>query len=98
MQRHIGSKFKIPSATLLGFVGIVMLCEIPVYDRVFVSVARKFTKHHSGITLLQKIGVGLFLSILDMIVSALVEAKRIGVAKQHNLIDDPNSILPISIW
>ncbi|XP_015946624.1 protein NRT1/ PTR FAMILY 5.4-like [Arachis duranensis] len=98
MRRHIGSKFEIPPASLLGFVGIVMLCEIPVYDRVFVPVARKFTKHHSGITLLQKIGVGLFLSILNMIVSALVEAKRVGVAKQHNLIDDPNSILPISIW
>ncbi|MED6133608.1 hypothetical protein PIB30_029780, partial [Stylosanthes scabra] len=98
MNRSIGPKFQIPPASLLGFVGIVMLCEIPIYDRVFVPFARNFTKHHSGITLLQKIGVGLFLSILNMIVSALVEAKRIHVAREHNLIDDPKSIIPISIW
>ncbi|MED6216224.1 hypothetical protein PIB30_005486 [Stylosanthes scabra] len=98
MDRSIGPKFQIPTASLLGFVGIVMLCEIPIYDRVFVPMARNITKHHSGITLLQKIGVGLFLSILNMIVSALVEAKRIHVATEHNLVDDPKSIIPISIW
>ncbi|XP_015946623.1 protein NRT1/ PTR FAMILY 5.4-like [Arachis duranensis] len=99
LNRTIGKTgFQIPPASLQGVVGIVILCGVPIYDRVFVPIARKFTKHPSGITVLQRIGVGLVLSILNMVVSALVEAKRIAIAIQYNLVDDPKSIIPLSIW
>ncbi|XP_044444454.1 protein NRT1/ PTR FAMILY 2.13-like [Triticum aestivum] len=42
---------------------------IPVYDRVVVPALRRFTKHEGGITLLQRIGVGLALSVATMLVS-----------------------------
>nr|AHA84209.1 oligopeptide transporter-like protein [Phaseolus vulgaris] len=52
-----------------------------------------------GITVLQRIGVGpFFLSVLNMVVSAIVEAKRVGVAKEHGLIDYPKTGLPITLW
>ncbi|MED6216229.1 hypothetical protein PIB30_005491 [Stylosanthes scabra] len=47
---------------------------------------------------LERIGVGLFFSIVTMVVSALVEGKRVAIAKQYNLVDDPKSILPMSVW
>ncbi|XP_061351371.1 protein NRT1/ PTR FAMILY 5.4-like [Gastrolobium bilobum] len=96
--RSIGPHFQIPPASLQGLVGITILFAVPIYDRVFVPLARRFTGHHTGITVLQRIGVGLFLSILSMIVSALVEAKRVGVARDHGLIDDPKAVLPMSVW
>ncbi|KAL9298354.1 hypothetical protein ACSQ67_024250 [Phaseolus vulgaris] len=98
MVRSIGPHFQIPPASLQGLVGVTILFAVPFYDRVFVPLARKFTGKASGITVLQRIGVGLFLSVLNMVVSAIVEAKRVGVAKEHGLIDDPKAVLPITIW
>ena len=98
LVRSIGPHFQIPPASLQGLVGIAILFAVPFYDRVFVPLARKFTGHPAGITVLQRIGVGLALSILTMVVSALVEAKRVGVARDHGLMDDPKAVLPMSIW
>ncbi|KAJ7949345.1 protein NRT1/ PTR FAMILY 5.4 [Quillaja saponaria] len=98
MIRSVGPHFKLPPASLQGLVGITILFIVPIYDRVFVPAARKFTGHPSGITVLQRIGIGLILSIMNMVVSALVEAKRVGIAGDHNLIDNPKAILPMKIW
>ncbi|KAL2326376.1 hypothetical protein Fmac_025434 [Flemingia macrophylla] len=98
MVRSLGANFQIPPASLQGLVGVTILFAVPLYDRVFVPVVRKFTGTPTGITVLQRIGVGLFLSIFNMVVAALIEAKRIGVARDHGLIDDPKAVLPMSIW
>lgn len=98
MIRSIGPHFQLPPASLRSLVGIVILITVPMYDRIFVPIARKFTGHHSGITVLQRIGFGLFLSILNMVVSALVEAKRVSVAEQHGIIDNPKAVVPMRMW
>ncbi|KAL4600665.1 hypothetical protein ACB092_11G214600 [Castanea dentata] len=98
LQRSITPHFIIPPASLQALVGLTILLNMPIYDRVFVPIARKFTGHPSGITVLQRIGIGLFLSIFIMIVSALVEAKRINVVKEYNLLDQPKSIVPMKVW
>lgn len=98
LVRSIGPHFQIPPASLQGLVGVTILFAVPLYDRVFVPLARKFTGHPTGITVLQRIGAGLFLSILNMAVSALVETKRVGVARDHGLLDNPKAVLPMSIW
>ncbi|CAJ2638810.1 unnamed protein product [Trifolium pratense] len=99
LNNSIGPHFKLPPASLQGFVGIVILFAVPIYDKIFVPFARKITRHRSGITVLQRIGVGLFLSIFTMVFAAIVETKRVHVAKNHNLIDNTKkNILPMSIW
>ncbi|KAM1229579.1 hypothetical protein EV1_039472 [Malus domestica] len=98
MIRSIGPHFLLPPASLGSLVGVVILITVPMYDRIFVPMARKFTGHHSGITVLQRIGFGLFLSILNMVVSALVEAKRVSVAEQHGIIDNPKAVVPMRMW
>ncbi|BFG20442.1 hypothetical protein CerSpe_067160 [Prunus speciosa] len=98
MNRSMGPHFQLPPASLKVFVGITILITVPIYDRIFVPMARKLFGHPAGITVLQRIGVGLFLSILNVVAAALVEAKRVSVAKQHDLLDNPKAIIPIRVW
>ncbi|PWA38797.1 proton-dependent oligopeptide transporter family [Artemisia annua] len=101
MDRSIGSSFDIPAATLQSFSGICVLILIPIYDSVLVPVTIAITKRHSGrsgITMLQRIGTGIFISIVSMIVAALIETKRLETAREHGLLDDPDAIVPMKIW
>ncbi|KAJ1693772.1 hypothetical protein LUZ63_010470 [Rhynchospora breviuscula] len=82
MDRHIGRHFDIPAGSLtVFFVGSILL-TVPVYDRIIVPVARRITKNPHGMSPLQRISVGLFLSILAMAAAALSERKRLHAA--HN--------------
>ncbi|XP_052295960.1 protein NRT1/ PTR FAMILY 2.13-like isoform X2 [Citrus sinensis] len=83
MNRHLGPKFQIPPGT----VGVISMITIglwlPFYDTVLVPALRKITKHEGGITLLQRIGIGMIFSILSMIVAGLVERGRRASAHLH---------------
>ncbi|KAJ3689848.1 hypothetical protein LUZ61_019012 [Rhynchospora tenuis] len=82
MDRHIGRHFEIPAGSLtVFFVGSILL-TVPVYDRIIVPLARRVTKNPHGMSPLQRISVGLFLSILAMVAAALSERKRLHAA--HN--------------
>ncbi|KAB2594802.1 protein NRT1/ PTR FAMILY 5.4-like [Pyrus ussuriensis x Pyrus communis] len=96
--RSIGPHFQVPAASLPGLVGITNIFAVLIYDRFFVPIAQKYTGHPSGITVLQRIGTGLVLSVLLMVVSALVEAKRLNIAKDYSLIDEPQAIIPMRVW
>ncbi|EEF49564.1 Peptide transporter, putative [Ricinus communis] len=98
MIRSIGPHFLFPPASLQSLTGMTILIAVPIYDKFFVPIARKITGHPSGITMLQRIGIGLFLSILEMVVAALVEAKRVSTAFEHGLIDTPKAIVPMAVW
>lgn len=98
MVRSIGSHFTLPAASIQCLIGLTILVFVPIYDRIFIPVIRKITGHPSGLTILQRIGVGLFLSVLNMAVSGLVEAKRVNVARDHGLTDMPRAIVPVSVW
>ncbi|XP_010504249.1 PREDICTED: protein NRT1/ PTR FAMILY 5.4 [Camelina sativa] len=99
MNRTIGDHFTIPPAAFQSIVGVTILILIPLYDRVFVPMVRKITNHHSGITSLQRIGVGLFVATFNMMICGLVEAKRLRVARDHGLIDSPKEVVPMSsLW
>ncbi|PWA42537.1 proton-dependent oligopeptide transporter family [Artemisia annua] len=98
MDRSIGSSFEIPAATLQSFIGLSIIILIPIYDVVLVPLIRPITEKPSGITMLQRIGTGIFLSIVLMVVAAHIETKRLKTAHEHGLIDDPNAMVPMKIW
>ncbi|KDP45468.1 hypothetical protein JCGZ_09717 [Jatropha curcas] len=76
-DRRLGNKgFQIPAASFVIFTMLGLTIWIPVYDRILVPFLRKLTKNEVGITLLQRMGIGLVLSILCMLTSALVEQRR----------------------
>ncbi|XP_058073875.1 protein NRT1/ PTR FAMILY 2.13 [Magnolia sinica] len=94
MNRHIGPHFQIPA----GSVGVVNMLAltlfVPIYDRILVPVSRKITKQPGGITLLQRMGIGMVISIFSMIVAGLVEEKRRKSAILHG---GPAGIAPITV-
>ncbi|CAI9267200.1 unnamed protein product [Lactuca saligna] len=57
-----------------------------------------FHRKPSGITMLQRIGIGILISIVSMVVAAVVETKRLETAREYGLIDDPNATIPMKIW
>ena len=74
MDRGIGgSGFLIPAGSLTVFLIGSILLTVPLYDRL---VARRLTGNPHGLTPLQRVFVGLFLSIAGMAAAALVERHR----------------------
>ncbi|KAI3431870.1 uncharacterized protein J3R85_007737 [Psidium guajava] len=98
MDRSITPGLNVPPASLQSFISLSVVLFIPIYDRVFVPLARGFTQRPSGITMLQRIGTGMFLSAVSMVVAALVETKRLETALEHGLVDKPNATVPMSVW
>ncbi|EEF42210.1 nitrate transporter, putative [Ricinus communis] len=80
MDRHLGHKFQIPAGSISVFSMITIAIWLPFYDRIAVPALRKITKHEGGITLLQRIGIGIVFSVLSMIVAGLVERDRRAAA------------------
>lgn len=76
MDRSLGPNFKIPAGSIPVFSSINALILVPIYEKLIVPILRKHNGHPRGITSLQRMGVGLFVSIFAMGSAALVEKKR----------------------
>ncbi|CAL9109520.1 unnamed protein product [Musa textilis] len=98
LDRRIGSKLQVPPAALQSFISVSIIVSIPIYDGILVPVARKFSGLPSGITMLQRIGTGMALSLVSMVIAALVEMKRLKTAREFGLVDQPNARIPMSLW
>ncbi|MFS7975451.1 putative proton-dependent oligopeptide transporter family, MFS transporter superfamily [Helianthus anomalus] len=97
LVRSIGPNFEIPPASLSVFFTISMLISLVVYDRLLVPFVRKYTKNPRGITMLQRMMVGLIIHIITMTIAFLVERHRLSVAKDHG-INKPRQIVPLRIY
>ncbi|KAM1032964.1 hypothetical protein ACFX13_037323 [Malus domestica] len=97
MDTSITKHFKIPPASLPIIPIVFLAIIIPVYDSVFVPIASKFTGIPSGITHLQRIGVGLVLSCVSMGVAGIMEVKRKDVAREHNMLLARPVVQPLPI-
>ncbi|KAL8518809.1 hypothetical protein ACS0TY_009962 [Phlomoides rotata] len=71
---------------------------VPLYNHMVVPFARRVTTSETGITHLQRIGIGLILSIIAMAIATLVEIKRVRVATASQLLDSTNDPLPITFF
>ncbi|KAG5620393.1 hypothetical protein H5410_005611 [Solanum commersonii] len=96
MDTAIGS-FKIPAASLSTFDTISVIVWVPVYDKILVPIARRFTGKERGFSELQRMGIGLFLSMLCMSAAAIVEIRRLQLARELGLVDEAVAV-PLSIF
>ncbi|KAL1559640.1 protein NRT1/ PTR FAMILY 5.2-like isoform X3 [Salvia divinorum] len=98
LDRAMGSHFKIPLACLSAFTTIFMLITIVIYDRLFVPFARRRTKNPRGISLLQRMGIGLVIHVLIMATAFLAEWRRLSVARENGIFGKDEMVpLPIFI-
>ncbi|KAJ1296325.1 hypothetical protein BS78_01G291600 [Paspalum vaginatum] len=82
MDRALGgSGFLIPAGSLTVFLVGSILLTVPVYDRLLGPVARRLTGNPHGLSPLQRVFVGLLLSVAGMAVAALVERHRQATAE-----------------
>lgn len=89
--------FKVPGPSIPVIPLLFMFILIPIYDRVFVPLVRRVTGIPTGIRHLQRIGIGLILSIISMVVAGIVETHRKNVAIDNNMVDSPGP-LPLTVF
>lgn len=80
MKRNIGPKFKIPPAALQSAITISIILLMPLYDKLFIPFTRAFTRNENGVTVTQRMGIGMFLSVVAMVIAAFTEKKRLHIA------------------
>ncbi|XP_028765525.1 protein NRT1/ PTR FAMILY 5.2-like [Neltuma alba] len=97
LDRSMGPHFEIPPASLAAFIHIFSLITIIIYDRAIVPAIRRSTKNPRGITLLQRLGIGLVLQIIVMATASLAERKRLSVARENHLFGQSDKI-PLSVF
>lgn len=89
--------FKVPGSSIPVIPLLFIFVLIPLYDRIFVPLARKITGVPTGIRNLQRIGIGLVLSAVSMAVAGVVETHRKSLAYKHNMVDSLEP-LPMSLF
>ncbi|XP_026416415.1 protein NRT1/ PTR FAMILY 5.14-like [Papaver somniferum] len=95
--RSIGSDFQIPAASIQIFLTVSIILFAATYDWIFVPLIQAFTGKSNTITSLQKIGGGIFVSSITMVVAAIVENKRLKIAQEFDLIYDPKATVPMEM-
>ncbi|VAH04155.1 unnamed protein product [Triticum turgidum subsp. durum] len=90
--------FEIPPASLQGFVTISMLVSVVLYDCLFVPFMRRLTKNPRGISLLQRMGVGLVFHIVIMVIASVTERHRLRVAMENGIFESKGTTVPLSIF
>lgn len=99
MDRHLTSKFQIPAGSYFVFLLISLSGWIFVYDRVLVPLASRMKGKQVRISTKVRMGIGLLISCISMIVSAIVEHARRRKAINQGLLNNPEAVLNMSaMW
>lgn len=89
--------FQVPGSSIPVIPLAFMFILIPIYDRICVPMLRKFTGIPTGVTHLQRIGVGLVLSAISMAVAGIIETHRKSVAVKYDMVDSA-APLPMTVF
>jgi peptide/histidine transporter 3/4 len=95
MDNRVGP-LTIPPASLSIFGVLSVIIWVPIYETVLVPLARRYTGREKGFSQTQRLGIGFAMSMLTMVYSAMLERKRLEIAKASSL-EDQNVPVPINI-
>ncbi|KAF4371329.1 hypothetical protein G4B88_003799 [Cannabis sativa] len=71
--------------------------SVVLYDWYFVKIIQKWTKNPRGITLLQRMGIGMIFHIILMSTASLIERHRLSVAREYGVVENGGQV-PLSIF
>ncbi|XP_022885267.1 protein NRT1/ PTR FAMILY 2.11-like [Olea europaea var. sylvestris] len=99
-NRHLGkTSFQIPAATYIIFAMLSLSIFIPIYDRILVPLMQRITGKEGGITVLQRMGIGIFITIIESFLGAFVEVRRRDLALKNPIPGVRGAISPMSaLW
>ncbi|GAB2229630.1 hypothetical protein Droror1_Dr00013877 [Drosera rotundifolia] len=83
MDRRITDNFSLPPPSIFAISAVGMIFSVIIYDRILVPMLRKVTGNARGMSILQRIGIGMVFGIAAMVTAALVERKRLRMVQRH---------------
>ncbi|XP_047306652.1 protein NRT1/ PTR FAMILY 1.2-like [Impatiens glandulifera] len=98
MDRHITQNFQIPAATFSMFTIISLVAWVLLYDRILIPVASYILGRPARLSPITRMGLGIFMSFLSVVVAAYVESVRRSVAIKEGLVDNPKGMVPMSAF
>ncbi|VAH55006.1 unnamed protein product [Triticum turgidum subsp. durum] len=98
LDRRFFGGLELPPAALQTLGPASILLFVPIYDRLLVPALGHVTGKPSGLTLLQRMGTGMAVSMGAIITAALVEGHRLKTAREHGLVDDSGATVPQYGW
>ncbi|XP_068669445.1 protein NRT1/ PTR FAMILY 5.7-like [Aristolochia californica] len=78
MDRKLTNHFTIPPATIYALAAVGMLITVTIYDKLLIPYLRRATGTERGISILQRIGIGMAVVTVGLICAALMEKKRLN--------------------
>ncbi|XP_028778666.1 protein NRT1/ PTR FAMILY 5.9-like [Neltuma alba] len=97
MKRNIG-EIKIPPATLQSAITLSIIVLMPMYDRIFIPIAQLITHQDKGISVTQRMGIGMALSVVAMVIAAMVEVKRLEIGREMREAGSRSETVNLSIF
>ncbi|XP_026384823.1 protein NRT1/ PTR FAMILY 4.6-like [Papaver somniferum] len=97
MNTKLGA-IHVPPASLFLIPVAFQLVILVLYDRLMVPFARKITGCPTGITHLQRAGVGFVANIIATVIGAVIKKKRKGVAEEYRLLDSGKPVPMHVMW
>ncbi|XP_048495722.1 protein NRT1/ PTR FAMILY 1.2 isoform X2 [Beta vulgaris subsp. vulgaris] len=98
MDRHIISYFEVPAGSFATFTIISILLWIGTYDRIIIPLAARIMGKPARLSVRKRMGIGLILSSMSMVVCAIIEGVRRETAIKEGFSDDPKGVTDMSAY
>ncbi|KAI3525028.1 hypothetical protein L1887_03699 [Cichorium endivia] len=100
MDRHLGtSTFQIPAGSFPFFTIATIAIWVVLYDRVIIPITSKLLQKPVHLNVKLRMGIGLVISTLAMVISAIVEHLRRKSAIEQGIVNDPRGVVNMSaMW
>ncbi|XP_020580431.1 protein NRT1/ PTR FAMILY 8.1-like, partial [Phalaenopsis equestris] len=76
MDRHMGGDFTVPPGSVAVFTAVNAVIFVPLYERYGVGMFKRFTGNPRGLTSLQRVGIGLAITVPAFAIAGGVERHR----------------------
>ncbi|XP_021732616.1 protein NRT1/ PTR FAMILY 5.6-like [Chenopodium quinoa] len=88
MNRKIYKEFEIPAASMTAFIALGLIITVALYDKVLVPYLRRVIGNNErGINILTRISVGMVALTISILISALVEKKRLKASLEGKIMN-----------